>query len=79
MIDLIAQIGILIFSVGAVILVSFHNSRIRRWAYVSGLLSEPFWIITLIYHHQWLVTLAIIGHTLSWGYGFYTHWIKKGN
>ncbi len=77
MIDLLAQIGILIFGMGAVILAAFTDKKIRRWAYICGVLATPFWMITLVHHQQWLVLFAQIGYTVAWGLGFYSHWIKK--
>jgi len=77
MIDLIAQVGITLFGMSAVILAAFKEEKIRKWAYVCGLLSEPFWLITLIYHQQWLILFTVMGYTYGWGHGFYLHWIKK--
>ena len=76
MIDLIAQIGITAFGLAAIWLVTYKNPNIRKWGYLCGLLSEPFWVITLIYHHQWIVVFTVVVYTWAWWRGVYIHWKK---
>ncbi|MEK7061854.1 MAG: nicotinamide mononucleotide transporter [Patescibacteria group bacterium] len=72
-IDLIAQIGVIIFGVSAIILVARKN----RWGFVLGLISQPFWIITSLVNKQWGVLLLSIVYVGSWGYGIYEWFYKK--
>ena len=70
--DAIAQIGITIFGVSAVILVARKN----KWGFVLGLASEPFWLITSYLHQQWGVFLLTVIYVFSWSYGTY-NWFRK--
>jgi len=77
MVDLVSQIGIMIFGLSAVWLVTYKKENTRRWGYLCGLLSQPFWFITVIYHRQWVILISCMVYTLLWAKGFYNHWIKK--
>lgn len=77
MVDLISQIGVLVFGLLAVWLVAYKEKNIRKWGYLCALLSEPFWFITVIYHHQWVILISCLIYTWLWWRGFYFHWIKK--
>jgi len=72
-IDLIAQIGVTIFGVSAIVLVARKN----KWGFVLGLISQPFWIITSLINKQWGVLLLSIVYIGSWGYGIYEWFYKK--
>lgn len=72
-IDLIAQIGLIVFGVSAIILVARKN----RWGFVLGLISQPFWIITSLINKQWGVLLLSVVYVGSWGYGVYEWFYKK--
>lgn len=71
--DIIAQIGVSVFGVMAILLVSKKN----KWGFVCGLLSQPFWFITTFHHRQWGVFFLTVVYTFSWGYGFYEWFFKK--
>ena len=73
MIDIIAQIGIAIFGVTAIILVAKKN----KWGFVFGLLSQPFWYITSYMNKQWGVFFLSFVYTASWCYGVYEWFFKK--
>ena len=73
LIDLVAQVGITIFGVGAIVLVARRN----RWGFVLGLISQPFWIITSLINKQWGVLLLSIVYVGSWCYGVYEWFYKK--
>lgn len=70
--NLIAQGGIFIFGVIAIILVARKN----KWGFVFGLLSQPFWYITATQNHQWGIVLVSIVYTGGWAYGIY-QWFYK--
>lgn len=66
-IDLIAQVGITIFGISSIFLVARKN----KWGMVLGLLSQPFWFITTIVHHQWGIVLLNVIYSIMWTYGVY--------
>ena len=70
--DTIAQIGIAIFGVAAVILVAKKN----KWGFVLGLASQPFWLITSYLNKQWVVFFLSIIYLFSWALGIY-NWFYK--
>lgn len=70
--DTIAQIGITIFGVSAIILVAKKN----KWGFVLGLISQPFWFITSFINHQWGVFFLSIIYVFSWSLGIY-EWFYK--
>lgn len=71
--DIIAQIGVAIFGVTAIILVSKKN----KWGFVLGLLSQPFWYITSFINKQWGIFFLSIVYTGSWILGIYEWFFKE--
>ena len=71
--DVVAQVGVSVFGVIAILLVSNKN----KWGFVFGLLSQPFWFVTTFLHKQWGVFALTIVYTATWGYGFYQWFFKK--
>ena len=71
--DTIAQIGITIFGVSAIILVARKN----KWGFVLGLISQPFWLITSYMNKQWGVFLLSAVYIFSWAYGIYEWFYRK--
>lgn len=62
----IAQIAIVLLGGAAIYFLASPDALVRRWGYLSGLLSEPFWIYAAITDKQWGVLMM----ALWWG-GFY--------
>ena len=71
------QIGILVFNLPALWLITYPQFRIRRWAYILGLLSEVFWVWTCIIHDQWWILASVAIYTAMWARGCWTHWIRR--
>lgn len=71
--DSIAQIGITIFGVSAILLVARKN----KWGFVLGLISQPFWLITSYLNKQWGVFFLSAVYVFSWAYGVYEWFYKK--
>ena len=71
--DIIAQVGIFLFGILAIILVARKN----KWGFVFGLLSQPFWYITAYVNDQWGVMFLNVVYTGSWFYGIYEWFWKK--
>jgi len=70
--DTIAQIGIAIFGVTAIILVAKKN----KWGFVFGLASQPFWLITSYLNRQWGVFFLSVIYVFSWALGVYEWFFK---
>ena len=71
------QIGILVFGLPAMWLITYRQFHIRRWGYIAGLLSEIFWVWTCIVHDQLLILASVAVYTLFWGRGAWEHWLRK--
>ena len=69
--DIVANIGMPVFGILAIVLVSFKNP----WGFVFGLLSQPFFFTCSILHRQWGLFIANIVYTISWIIGIYL-WFK---
>ena len=63
---MIAQIALVILGAGAIFLLAQKRGRVRRWGYIVGLLSEPFWVYSSLTAHQW----GVVALTAWWA-GFY--------
>ncbi len=72
-VDTISQIGISLFGIMAIVLVSRKN----KWGFVFGLASQPFWFATALVNQQWGIFVLNIAYAASWSYGFYQWFIKK--
>lgn len=70
----IPQVFIMIFGVSAVWLVGRKLPKVRRWGYVCGLCSQPFWMWTTISHEQWGLVAMCAFYTYSWASGLMNHW-----
>lgn len=70
---MIAQIGIALFGVTAIYLVGLKGP-IRKWGFVCGLCSQPFWFWTTYTHEQWGIFALSLFYTYSWANGLRNHW-----
>jgi len=52
MLDIIAQIFITVLGMLAAFLVGSKKGYIRKYGYFCGMLSQPFWFITVIIHQR---------------------------
>lgn len=71
------QIGIAVFGVAAIFFVGRKELKWRRWGYVCGLCSQPFWFYTTYVHKQWGIFALAFFYAIAWIVGFYNHWIVK--
>lgn len=74
MISTISQVGITIFGCSAIWLVGRRDQKLRRWGYVAGLCSQPFWFYTTIAAEQWGIVALSIWYTYAWASGLYNNW-----
>jgi len=76
-VDQVAQYVILILGPTAVFLVG-SKGRLRRWGYLVGLLTQPWWFITLYCNGQWPVLVVSIIYTVSWANGVRNYIVRRG-
>lgn len=74
--DMLSQLGIFVFGAAAIYLVS-RIDKWKRWGYVLGLLSQPFWFYTSYVNEQWGVFAVSFWYAFSWGNGVYNYWIRR--
>lgn len=74
MLDQISQVAITLLGAISIILIAKKN----KWGFVTGLISQPFWIATSLINEQWGVFINSILFTGSWLYGIY-EWFYKNN
>ncbi|MFA4941863.1 MAG: hypothetical protein WC582_04745 [Patescibacteria group bacterium] len=67
--DIVANVGMAIFDILAILLVSFKSP----WGFVAGLCSQPFFFMCSILNRQWGLFILNIIYTISWAIGAY-HW-----
>lgn len=72
--DVIAEVGITVFGLAAIILVSVKS----RWGFVCGLASQPFWFVMLYTDEKWLVLGLSCVYTVSWIVGIYVWFFRTG-
>ena len=73
----IVQLSIMIFGGIAIYLISLKR-KCRRWGYIFGLISQPFWIYTTFKNNQYGMFILSLWYTYSWINGIYNFWINKG-
>ena len=69
-----AQICILIMGGAAIWLIGRQNRRVRRWGYVVGLLSQPFWLYAAWQAAQWGILALSLWYVYAWADGIINHW-----
>ncbi|MGO9370693.1 MAG: hypothetical protein ACLQBD_01175 [Syntrophobacteraceae bacterium] len=74
-IDFISQAWMVIFGCAAIWLLGRREDW-RRWGYVAGLVSQPAWLFSGFYHHQWGLILISCWYTYSWVQGVWNFWIR---
>lgn len=76
MLDIIAQVWIVVFGVLAVWFVS-RREKWSRMGFVFGLISQPAWIVTSIINEQYGITALALWYSYSWGQGIYNNFLRK--
>lgn len=64
------QLAIFIFGGLAVFLLA-RSDKWQKWGYLSGLISEPFWIYAAWQADQWAVILLALWWAVWYAVGFY--------
>lgn len=70
-----SQVMIFIMGAAAIWFVS-RKEDWKRWGYIIGLASQPFWLFTSFTTKQWGIFALSIWYAYSWGMGVYNYWIK---
>ena len=73
----ITQLGIIVFGPLAIFLVTARNPKVRRWGYICGLCSQPFWFWTTAIHEQWGIFALSVFYAFSWAKGVWNFWIME--
>lgn len=74
---MINQIGIFIFGVSAILLIGLKDEKLRKWGFVCGLLSQPFWFYTTWKAGQWGIFAMSFVYAYSWANGFRNHFLRR--
>jgi len=69
------QLGILLFGWTAIWFVGRPESW-RRWGYILGLCSQPFWFLMLYRDRKCIVLAVSCLYAYSWAQGVWFYWIK---
>lgn len=68
------QALILILGGAAVWLAASPEARRRRWGYLLGLASQPFWLLESAGRGQWGIFILSCWYAWAWARGLITHW-----
>ena len=74
--EIICQIGMLIFGGLAVFFISKKN-KWMKWGFIFGLMGQPAWFYVAITTKQWGMLALVVFYTFNWAKGIYNYWIKK--
>ncbi len=69
------QIIILVFGCSAIWLVG-RKEHWKKWGYLCGLLSQPFWFYTLVKNDQWGLFILCCWYTYAWGQGTWNYVLR---
>jgi len=71
----VIQIIILILSAASIWLVTREEDW-KKYGYIIGLLSQPFWAYSSFVNEQWGIFALTLFYTYSWSQGIYNYFIK---
>lgn len=74
----VSEIIILITGIISIYLISLNN-KWSKWGILTGLLSEPFWIISSLSSKSWGIFSVSIIYTIFYCIGIYNWFFKKNN
>lgn len=70
----IIQAAIAVLGASSIWLLGRRDARLRRWGYVLGLASQPFWVFATWQAHQHGMFLLSLFYCWAWTAGIYNHW-----
>jgi hypothetical protein len=77
MFDHISQVMIGVFGILSIWFIGSRTEHKRKYGWVLGLMSQPFWLYTSVAHDQWGILIVNIGYTFVWGHGVFNYWFRK--
>jgi hypothetical protein len=76
---MILQVSIAVLGGLAIYLTQQKRDRLKRYACLFGLASQPLFAWTTYEHGQWgMFTLCLL-YTWCWGLGLFNYWILRSN
>ena len=72
------QASVIIFAIITLWLLAQNKHHVRKWGYVIGIATQPFWVVIYWLSEQWLLMSLVIVYGGLYLVGFYNHWIRKG-
>jgi hypothetical protein len=72
---MLVQLGILVFGCSSIWILGRPESW-RRFGYLLGLLSQPFWLYMSIKTGQWGVFILSLFYAYSWAQGVWFHLVR---
>jgi len=66
LLDILSQVLIFIIGLSTILLLSCFKNK---WGNVIGLLHQPFWYFTTLYHQQWGLFLMSLVYTVIFAVG----------
>jgi hypothetical protein len=75
LLDIISQVLICFIGLSAIFMLSVYKNK---WGNVVGLLQQPFWFYTTLYHGQWGLFFMSIAYAVVWCVGIY-QWFWKND
>ena len=70
------QLMIAILGGTAIYLVG-RKDKYKKYGYISGLLSQPFWLYTTFVNEQWGIFFLSLWYTYSWANGIKNYWFDE--
>lgn len=70
------QIPLFILSASAIWFVG-RKEEWKRWGYIIGLCSQPFWLYSSWTTNSWGIFCLSLFYTYAWGQGIYNYWLKN--
>lgn len=71
---MIVQTMIAALTIPALYLVG-RQDHWRRWGFLIGLLSQPFWLWATWHDQAWGMLIVTVFCTLTWALGVWNHWV----
>jgi len=73
----ILQSVITLFGISAILLLSLKH-KIRRWGFISGLVSDIFWVMFVLYEGHYVFLVFTVARILCYINGIFNYFVKRG-
>lgn len=74
---MISQLLIGLCGVASIFLSQDERANVRRYACLSGLAAQPFWLYSTWHAGQYGIFALCFLYAGSWARGFWTHWVRR--